>query len=76
MTLRKAVCRLGHIAQTMFEVVVENRSQNRWEWRVCDRAGETLMAGWEESRNAARYRGERALFQLLLVRVPKMRPPE
>jgi hypothetical protein len=60
---------------SMFEVVVEKRSQFRWEWRVCDRAGKALVCGWEETRNAAKYRGERALFQLLLVRVPRLQPP-
>jgi hypothetical protein len=60
---------------SMFEVVVEKRSQLRWDWRVCDRAGKTLVDGWEETRNAARYRGERALFQLLLLHVPQLRPP-
>jgi len=59
----------------MFEVVVEERSQVRWEWRVRDRAGEILVYGSEASRKAARYRGERALFQLLLLRVPRLQPP-
>ena len=65
----------GPYACFMFEVVIEKRSQFRWEWRVCDRAGSILASGWEETRNAARYRGERALFQLLLVRVPRLQPP-
>ncbi|HZR88919.1 MAG TPA: hypothetical protein VFB02_19075 [Bradyrhizobium sp.] len=59
----------------MFEVVIEKRSEVRWDWRVCDRAGKTLVYGWEETRKAARYRGERALFQLLLLRVPRLQPP-
>jgi len=59
----------------MFEVVIEKRSQVRWEWRICDRAGKTLAYGSEETRNAARYRGERALFELLLRRVPRLQPP-
>jgi hypothetical protein len=59
----------------MFEVVVEKRGRLRWEWRVCDRAGSSVAYGWEETRNAAKYRGERALFQLLLVRTPRLREP-
>lgn len=59
----------------MFEVVIEKRSEVRWDWRVCDRAGTTLVCGSEQSRKAASYRGERALFQLLLVRVPRLQPP-
>lgn len=66
---------VGPYALQMFEVVIEKRSRVRWEWRVCDRAGRTLVYGWEETRNAARYRGERALFQLLLLRVPRLQPP-
>ena len=72
---RKAQSRYGPYALEMFEVVIEKRSRVRWEWRVCDRAGRTLVYGWEETRNAARYRGERALFQLLLLRVPRLQPP-
>jgi hypothetical protein len=59
----------------MFEVIIEKRGRFRWEWRVCDRTGKTLVFGWEDTRNAAKYRGERALFQLLLVRVPRVQPP-
>jgi hypothetical protein len=59
----------------MFEVVIEKLGQFRWEWRVRDRAGKILVHGWEKTRNAAKYRGERALFQLLLVRVPRLQPP-
>jgi hypothetical protein len=73
--LRKAPVRHAPYAFFMFEMIIEKRSQFRWEWRVCDRAGKTLVYGWEETRNAARYRGERALFQLLLVRIPRLQPP-
>jgi hypothetical protein len=75
LTSLKVVAALGSISFSMFEMVVEQRSQFRWEWRVCDRAGRTLVYGSEETRNAAKYRGERALFQLLLVRVPRLQPP-
>ncbi len=59
----------------MFEVVIEKRNRFRWEWRVFDRAGNTLLCGSEQTRNAAKYRGERALFQLLLVPGPRVQPP-
>jgi hypothetical protein len=48
----------------MFEVIIIKR-RRRWEWRVCDLAGTTIMWGWEETRDIARYRGNRALFLLL-----------
>ena len=59
----------------MFEVIVDKRSQSRWDWRVCDRAGRTVMSGRERTRNDAKYRGERALFQLLLQYRPKLQSP-
>jgi hypothetical protein len=34
-------------------------------WRVCDRQGATIMNGFETTRQAATYRGNRALFHLL-----------
>jgi hypothetical protein len=49
----------------MFEVLIIKRKRMKWEWRVCDRKGSILMHGWESSRRAAKYRGDRALFLLL-----------
>ena len=49
----------------MFEVVIFKRSPTRWEWQVCDRKGNAIMRGWEHTRPAAKYRGNRALFLLL-----------
>jgi hypothetical protein len=49
----------------MLEVVVKKRGRSRWEWRVLDSSGNAVMGGWEDSRPAAKYRGERALFMLL-----------
>jgi hypothetical protein len=49
----------------MFDVVIIKRRATKWEWRVCDRNGTILMHGWEATRRAARYRGDRALFMLL-----------
>jgi hypothetical protein len=66
----------GVLVASMFEMVIEKRSRFRWEWRVCDRTRKTLASGWEETRKAARYRGERALFQLLLVWVLRLPPAE
>jgi hypothetical protein len=51
----------------MFEMVLKRRGRSRWQWQVCDRAGKVIMQGFEDSRPAAKYRGERALFQLLLT---------
>ena len=49
----------------MFEVVIINRSPNRWEWLVYNRDGIPIMQGWGRTRAAAKYQGERALFILL-----------
>jgi hypothetical protein len=49
----------------MFEVVIINRSPNRWEWLVYNRDRIPIMQGWERTRAAAKYQGERALFILL-----------
>ena len=48
----------------MSEVMTFRRSPARWEWQVCDRTGNAIMRGWEHSRPAAGYRGNRALFLL------------
>jgi hypothetical protein len=50
----------------MFEIIV-TRKRSCWLWRVCDQAGQVMIQGREPSRAEARYRGERALFQLLLL---------
>jgi hypothetical protein len=49
----------------MFEVILNKRGRSRWEWQVCDRNGRAIMCGLEDSRPAAKYQGERALFLLL-----------
>ena len=38
-----------------------------WEWQVREQSGNTFMAGREKTRQAARYAGNRALFQLLAI---------
>jgi hypothetical protein len=49
----------------MFEVVLTKRGRSRWDWRVLGPSGEVVMGGRENSRPAAKYQGERALFLLL-----------
>jgi hypothetical protein len=51
----------------MLEVIIIQRSAKQWEWQVCNLAGTTIMWGWEKTRDAARYRGNRALFRLLAI---------
>ena len=54
----------GQVAQ-MYEMMLE-RKWGRWQWRVCDSAGKAIVVGREKSREAARYKAARALFELLL----------
>jgi hypothetical protein len=61
-------------AFAMFDVVIIKRRPNKWVWQVRDRAGTILMHGWESTREAARYRGGRALF--LLLAASSHAPPE
>jgi hypothetical protein len=49
----------------VLEVLITERCPTKWEWRVCDRQGATIMNGGESTRRAAKYRGYRALFYLL-----------
>lgn len=58
----------------MFEVVIRNHSPIKWEWRLCDHDGNVLLRGLEKTRAAAKYKGERALFQLLLIRPTSDQP--
>jgi len=50
----------------MYEVVIIQHGPKKWEWRVCDSSGRCIIVGWETTRAEARYRGNRALFTLLL----------
>jgi hypothetical protein len=59
--------KIADLAPAMFEVMLKKRGRTRWQWQVCDRAGKVIMQGFEDSRLAAKYRGERALFLLLLT---------
>lgn len=49
----------------MLEVVLIDRDRRGWEWQLRDHSGNTFMPGRERTRRAAKYAGERALFQLL-----------
>jgi len=49
----------------VLEVVITELSPNKWEWRLYDRHGTTMMNGFEGTRRAAKYSGDRALFMLL-----------
>jgi len=51
----------------VLEVVLIDRRGRGWEWQVRDQSGNTFMAGREKTRQAARYAGNRALFQLLAI---------
>ena len=52
-------------SRAVLEVLITKRCPTKWEWRVCDRQGVTIMNGSESTRRAAKYRGYRALFYLL-----------
>jgi hypothetical protein len=58
----------------MFEVVIRNHSPIKWEWQLHDHGGNVLLRGFEKSRAAAKYKGECALFQLLLIRPTSDQP--
>jgi len=51
--------------RAVLEVIITKRRSTKWEWRVCDRQGATIMNGFGSTRRAAKYRGYRALFHLL-----------
>jgi hypothetical protein len=40
----------------VLEVFITKRSSTKWEWRVYDRYGATIIGGFESSRPAAKYR--------------------
>ena len=51
----------------MLHVTLTKRGRARWEWRVLDSSGQTIMGASESSRAEAKYQGERALFLLLMT---------
>jgi hypothetical protein len=60
--------------RVLLEVLITELSPTKWEWRVCDRYGTTIMGGFESTRPAAKYRGNRALFFLLASGCPPSVP--
>jgi hypothetical protein len=61
---RSQLLETGYIPN-MLEVVIFERSPSKWEWRVCNRHGATILNGFECTRRAAKCKGDRALFILL-----------
>ena len=55
----------GSSLSAMFEVILTRRKRFGWRWQVCDCGGKIFADGFERSRPAAKYQGERALFFLL-----------
>ena len=53
--------------RAVLEVLITKRRPTKWEWRVCDCYGTTIIGGFESTRPAAKYRGNRALFLFLLL---------
>ncbi len=62
--------------KVMLEVVLTKRGRARWEWRVCDSSGKTIMGASENSRSEAKYQGERALFLLLMTTARTLDPAQ
>jgi hypothetical protein len=49
----------------VFETSLQKRGRV-WRWSVCTVEGQAIMLGVESRRAAARYKANRALFQMLL----------
>jgi hypothetical protein len=49
----------------VFEVLLKKRGRG-WSWSVCTAEGQVVMQGAESRRTFARYKANRALFQMLL----------
>ena len=64
---RILMVRKGGAVRAVLEVLITKRRPTKWEWRVCDRYGTTIIGGFESTRPAAKYRGNRALFLFLLL---------
>lgn len=60
----------------MLQVVLTKRGRARWEWRVCESSGKTIMGASENSRPEAKYQGERALFLLLMTTARPLDPAQ
>jgi hypothetical protein len=58
---------IGDAGRALLQVLTTELSPTKWEWRVCDCCGTTIVGGFESTRPAAKYRGYRALFHLWLL---------
>jgi hypothetical protein len=52
----------------VLEMIISQIGPAKWEWRVRDRDGTTLLNGLESTRWAAKHSGARALFLVLVLR--------
>jgi hypothetical protein len=50
---------------SVFEIVLNKRGR-KYRWSICTPEGRVVMLGAEGNRSAARYKANRALFQMLL----------
>jgi hypothetical protein len=63
----KGFLRGGDILASCSKWVIRNHSPIEWEWQLRDEGGIVLSHGLEETRAAAKYKGARALFHVLLI---------
>ena len=57
----------------VFDVVLKQRGRS-WRWCVCTTEQKAVIQGSEASRRAAKYKADRALFQLLCAPYPAREP--
>jgi hypothetical protein len=41
----------------VLEVLITKRNLTKWEWRVCDRYGATIMGGFEATPTSGQVQG-------------------
>lgn len=62
----------------VFELLLKKRGRI-WTWCVCTTEGQVVMRGKENSRPAAKYKADRALFLMLLCapyQSPRLSDPD
>jgi len=62
----------------VFELLLKKRGR-LWRWYVCTTEGQVVMHGKENSRPAAKYKADRALFLMLLCapyQSPRLSDPD
>ena len=62
----------------VFELLLKKRGRI-WTWCVCTTEGQVVMHGKENRRPAAKYKADRALFQMLLCapfQSPRLSDPD